>query len=446
MKHFLASFVVLLAGGLLVAPEAFAQSYPGSYAGNSCVSINRTLTRGSRGADVTSLQQYLVANNYIGSWAVTGYFGAGTTAAVRNFQVTHGISATGSVGPQTRAALMSDCGYSFDYNPYPMPSYPTYPTYPTTPYYPYPVVEQPTISSVSPLSGSVGSMITVQGAGFTAQGNTVHFGRGIITNLRSPDGSALTFAVPAQLTGYGNETVTLTTYPIYVTNSGGLSSNTLPFTVTGLATSQVQPTISNLQGPTNLAVGATGTWSITAGGAYNTNLSTFVTWGDEQYYSYNSSQAAQEIYLGSIQQQVTFTHVYQQAGTYTVRFRVRNNQSGLESLATMTVVVTGSTTGGNVSLSSIQPNVGSTGTTIVLTGSGFSTTGNDVHFGIGGTRNVAAINGGTIYYTVPHYVSPCDFTVGMCSAPAVLVQNGSYPIFVTNAQGTSQTFTFTVSQ
>ena len=129
-----------------------------------------------------------------------------------------------------------------------------------------------------------------------------------------------------------------------------------------------------------------------------------------------------------------------------MRFRVRNNQSGLESLATMTVVVTGSTTGGNVSLSSIQPNVGSTGTTIVLTGSGFSTTGNDVHFGIGGTRNVAAINGGTIYYTVPHYVSPCDFTVGMCSAPAVLVQNGSYPIFVTNAQGTSQTFTFTVSQ
>ncbi|MBP9669508.1 MAG: IPT/TIG domain-containing protein [Candidatus Pacebacteria bacterium] len=118
----------------------------------------------------------------------------------------------------------------------------------------------------------------------------------------------------------------------------------------------------------------------------------------------------------------------------------------MESIASVTVVVTGSTSGGTVTLSSIQPNAGSAGTTVVLTGSGFSTTGNDIHFGIGGTRNVAAINSSTIYYTVPHYVSPCDFTVGLCSAPAVLVQNGSYPLYVTNAQGTSQTFTFTVNQ
>ena len=59
---------------------------------------------GSRGAAATELQKRLTLLGFY-TGPVTGYYGAMTASAVKVFQKAHGISAIGSVGPATRAAL-----------------------------------------------------------------------------------------------------------------------------------------------------------------------------------------------------------------------------------------------------------------------------------------------------------------------------------------------------
>lgn len=461
MKRTLLSVLLML----LAAPALSSAYIPSYEASAPCVQISRTLQIGSRGSDVTSLQNYLVQSGYVGSWAITGYFGAATSAAVRNFQVMHGISAIGTVGPQTRSALSAGCSYAFTpyattYEPYyPETPYtyttpPTYaytypqqyqyPYYPQQPQYPvYPTAVQPSITSLSTMSGAVGTTVTIYGFGFQSTGNTVHFGRGVIANLRSIDGSTLTFTVPTQLTGYGSEVVTLGSYPVYVSTTYG-SSNSTHFTVTGLTT-QALPTIGNVSGPSTLNTHQSGTWYVTVGGVSQGTVMVEALWGDEQYYG-AQYPSQQQVYLSGSQQQVSFTHSYANAGTYTITFKARNTTTGQAAQATYQVMVGGGSSTGTVVIDSIYPISGPAGTTLVIQGSGFLTSGNDVHFGIGGTRNVAAVNGNTIYYSVPHYLSTCDFTVGTCNAAAVLVQSGSYGVYVQNQNGTSATRTYTVTQ
>jgi peptidoglycan hydrolase-like protein with peptidoglycan-binding domain len=86
---------------------------------NSCVTLTRNLSLGSRGADVTKLQQFLAweYSNFYPSY-VTGYFGPTTQAAVKQWQREHNIVSSGSpwttgwgaVGPKTRAAIAAACG------------------------------------------------------------------------------------------------------------------------------------------------------------------------------------------------------------------------------------------------------------------------------------------------------------------------------------------------
>jgi hypothetical protein len=85
---------------------------------NSCPTFTRSLAHGSRGADVTSLQQFLIAQNLLASGNATGYFGAFTQAAVQNFQCGQGLVCSGNeattgyglVGTHTRAAVVRACG------------------------------------------------------------------------------------------------------------------------------------------------------------------------------------------------------------------------------------------------------------------------------------------------------------------------------------------------
>jgi peptidoglycan hydrolase-like protein with peptidoglycan-binding domain len=71
---------------------------------------------GSRGADVTSLQQYLAANpSFYPAGLVTGYYGTLTEEAVEKFQTFYGIVSSGTpastgfgrVGPRTLAKINS---------------------------------------------------------------------------------------------------------------------------------------------------------------------------------------------------------------------------------------------------------------------------------------------------------------------------------------------------
>ncbi len=65
-----------------------------------------TLRRGSRGAEVTRLQEFLRGlPEFYPEGLVTGNFGPATERAVKRFQKTYGIAAVGVIGPQTRAKL-----------------------------------------------------------------------------------------------------------------------------------------------------------------------------------------------------------------------------------------------------------------------------------------------------------------------------------------------------
>jgi hypothetical protein len=282
--------------------------------------------------------------------------------------------------------------------------------------------------------------VTVFGAGFSTYNNTVHFGNGIIGNLNSPDGRSVSFTVPASLSGYGYQPVQLGTYQVSVTNNSGAASNALPFTVTSTSASNVAPSITNVSGPTSLAVNTQGTWSITVNNPSNSYGSVSVNWGDAGTYAAQS--AVQNFSLTS--QTFTFTHAYTASGSYTVTFTV-SNSSGQSNTSSVTVAVSGSGGTGSVYLSSITPQSGPVGTQVILQGSGF-TTDNTVHFGGGGTQHLYSSNGTQLYFTIPSYLSPCDVQPAgtMCAQYIQQVTAGSYQLFVTNANGTSGTLTFQV--
>ncbi len=68
--------------------------------------ISTQMDIGSKGADVTALQQFLATNYSIyPQGIVSGYFGPLTAAAVVQFQVNYDISQVGRVGPQTMTKI-----------------------------------------------------------------------------------------------------------------------------------------------------------------------------------------------------------------------------------------------------------------------------------------------------------------------------------------------------
>lgn len=75
-----------------------------------------TLSRGSRGIEVTNVQRCLVVQGFL-HVSPTGYFGFMTEQAVREFQVAHAVVSSGTpqttgygrVGPRTLAVLNATC-------------------------------------------------------------------------------------------------------------------------------------------------------------------------------------------------------------------------------------------------------------------------------------------------------------------------------------------------
>ncbi len=68
---------------------------------------NRLLKRGSAGADVKQLQQYLIQLGYdMGKWGADGEFGGATELAVKAFQKDSALEADGQYGEKTHEALL----------------------------------------------------------------------------------------------------------------------------------------------------------------------------------------------------------------------------------------------------------------------------------------------------------------------------------------------------
>ena len=323
---------------------------------------------------------------------------------------------------------------------------PTYPPYPCGYSYGYPSTNCanngiPTISYLSPTSGAVGTSVTVFGSGFSTSNNSVHFGNGIIANLSSFDGNSVSFTVPSTLTGYGYQPVGMGTYNVSVSSSAGVTSNSMPFTITSLGSTGA-PTIVSVSGPTSIATNVSGTWSLVIQNPSGSYVTTSVSWGDTGNGYVN--QAAPQTTYAQGQSTITFSHAYITSGTYTATFTVAN-QNGQQNTTTETIYVSGSGTTGNLSLTNLTPTSGRVGTQVMLQGNGF-TQDNTVHFGVGGTMHVPSYTGTSIYYTIPSYVSLCDVQSGTQCFAAQQVVPGSYQLYVTNGNGTTQQMNFTVTQ
>ena len=278
------------------------------------------------------------------------------------------------------------------------------------------------------------------GTGFSTTGNSVRFGNGIVTGLNSSDGRSVSFAVPTTLSGYGSSQVVVgASYSVSVINATGATSNALPFTVTSLG-AYGAPSITNVSGPNTIAVNTSGTWTLNINNQYNstyTNVS--VNWGDPVYGAY---AAAPQQVSNSGNQTLTFSHVYTQSGNYTITFTA-SNASGQSATASATVNVTGNSSNG-LTISYLSPTSGRVGTQVMLQGNGFVALDNTVHFSQGGTLHVPSQNGNTIYYTIPAYASTCDIMPGTQCFYAQPITAGSYQMYITNSNGTSNTLTFTV--
>jgi hypothetical protein len=104
-------------------------------------------------------------------------------------------------------------------------------------------VAAPAISSLSPSSGAVGSVVTITGTGFSSAGNVINFDVYTFNNISSTNnGTTLTFNVPSTIFYNTCQTgkmcpnfarpTTNGNYGVTVTNQNG-TSNSLVFTVTG---------------------------------------------------------------------------------------------------------------------------------------------------------------------------------------------------------------------
>jgi putative peptidoglycan binding protein len=94
-------------------PPPISSTPPTTSTTQACVSLTRNLGLGSRGADVTKLQNFLIAGGYLAAGNNSGYYGKLTQSAVQAYQRAHGLVSSGTpattgygaVGPKTRAAL-----------------------------------------------------------------------------------------------------------------------------------------------------------------------------------------------------------------------------------------------------------------------------------------------------------------------------------------------------
>lgn len=90
--------------GLTKRREAERELFVKSGAADSKAEKRQTIKRGSKGTDVTYLQQRLTAKGYyVGQ--IDGDFGRKTENAVKAYQDEHGLTIDGIVGPKTWAVL-----------------------------------------------------------------------------------------------------------------------------------------------------------------------------------------------------------------------------------------------------------------------------------------------------------------------------------------------------
>jgi peptidoglycan hydrolase-like protein with peptidoglycan-binding domain len=208
----------------------------------------------------------------------------------------------------------------------------------------------PSISSVSPSSAAVGTMITLYGSGFTANQYVMIGGGTLKASSVSADGTQLTFTLPDSVGPYCAPGMMCAMYMRLLTpgsytlsvidESTSAMSNSVSFTIIGGSSSQA-PTIRGIDAPSVLAIGTSGTWTVHAivPANSNGNLHYSVVWGDEQQAAASGASSIMMPVPSSTEASATFTHAYHISGTYTPLFTVTND-SGQSTQVSSTITVT----------------------------------------------------------------------------------------------------------
>jgi len=308
----------------------------------SCPSFARSLTVGSTGTDVTSLQQFLVAQGDL-HVSATGYFGSLTAAAVGKWQVQNGVTTYNSAGygvfgPLSRSYFLRNCSGSQGGS--------------TT-------TNTGVNFSASPTSGS--APLTVQFTATTPQGTTLP------TTINYGDGTSGTLGVVPVCSSCNAEsagshtyasagiyTATLTSGMCSCPSNGicncpnmmivGTATVTVGFSSTGGSAINLSSSPISGQFPLTMQFTVTAPAGTTVGNTIN--------FGDGTTGTLTTVQTCSNCTV-----QGTVTHVYPAAGTYNVSLTTGNctcpangicNCPNIMILATTTVTVGTPTTTANI--------------------------------------------------------------------------------------------------
>jgi hypothetical protein len=113
------------------------------------------------------------------------------------------------------------------------------------------------------------------------------------------------------------------------------------------------------------------------------------------------------------------------------------------------IIVNGS---GFPEIYSLTPSSGPVGTTVIITGSGFSTSSNLIYFKPEGDtifRNQTAASSrdtATLTFTIQAYINPyCRYTTPPCAAPSISTTPGTYEVYVFNGEDETNKVPFIVT-
>jgi hypothetical protein len=143
------------------------------------------------------------------------------------------------------------------------------------------------------------------------------------------------------------------------------------------------------------------------------------------------------------------------AGQYTVTVV---NSNGTSNAVSFTITAGTTTTTAAPTITSVTPSSGAQGGSFTITGTNFTSTGNTItlnatYAGVDSKGNAGLMSsiyqvnspqtsadGNTIQFTL----TSCPPTAPLC--PGVAIREGTYSLSVSNANGSSNTVTFTVAQ
>jgi len=97
-----------------------------------------------------------------------------------------------------------------------------------------------------------------------------------------------------------------------------------------------------------------------------------------------------------------------------------------------------------VSITNINPDSATVGTTVTITGQGF-TNDNTIFFAGGAISNIPSSSGTTINFTIPSAIGPYCPPGTACPMYVRLITSGTYSLYVTNSNGTSNTESITIT-